>query len=187
MATLIRQSECLAVALGKRDEYTELHCGRVESLCLQLGRRCNLSSYELMLLRVASKLHDVGKIGIPDHILLKPSRLETDELEIMRSHAELGQTIFDKIPYKEALEVGLYIRCHHEAFDGSGYPDGLTGEEIPLCSKIISLADSYDAMLTTRPYHKARTHEQVMEIMRGERGRKSDPVLFDYFEQIVSH
>lgn len=183
----IRQSDCLTVALGKRDVYTELHCGRVESLCLQLGFRCNLNVHDLRLLRAASKLHDIGKIGIPDRILLKPGRLEPDEFEIMKSHAELGQDICDKIPYKEALKIGFLVRCHHEAFDGSGYPNGLSGEQIPICSKIISLADSYDAMLTTRPYQRARSHEQVMEIMRDECGKKSDPFLFGHFEQIVTN
>lgn len=187
MSTLIQKSECLTVALEKRDSYTQGHCGRVESLCLQLGRRYQLNPHETMLLKIASRLHDVGKIGIPDHILLKPGRLEPDELEIMRSHAALGQNICDKIPYEDAQTIGFFVRHHHEAFDGSGYPDGLSGEQIPLCSRIISLADSYDAMLTTRPYHSARSHEQVMEIMRGECGKKSDPVLFSHFEQIVEN
>jgi HD-GYP domain-containing protein (c-di-GMP phosphodiesterase class II) len=187
MPTLIRQSDCLAVALSKRDAYTEAHCGRVESLCYQLGLRCQLNPDELILLRVSSRLHDIGKIGIPDQILLKPGRLEPDELEIMRSHAELGQDICAKISNKDALKISLFVRHHHEAFDGSGYPDGLSGEKIPLCSRIISLADSYDAMLTTRPYQRARTHEQVLEIMKGECGKKSDPFLFGQFEQLVAH
>lgn len=186
MLTLIRQSDCLAEALNKRDAYTEAHCSRVESLCLELGLRCQLNPDELIILRTASRLHDIGKVGIPDHILLKPGRLEPDELELMRSHAELGHDICAKIANPDALKVGLIVLHHHEAFDGSGYPDGLSGEKIPLSSRIISLADSYDAMLTTRPYHKARTHEQVMEIMKGECGEKSDPFLFGLFEQLVT-
>ncbi len=187
MPTLIRESDCLSVALSKRDAYTEAHCGRVEFLCLQLGLRCQLDADELILLRIASRLHDIGKIGIPDQILLKPARLEPDELEIMRCHAEFGQDICANILNKDALKVSLFVRHHHEAFDGSGYPDGLSGENIPLCSRIISLADSYDAMLTTRPYQRARPHEQVMEIMEGECGKKSDPFLFGHFEQLMEH
>jgi HD-GYP domain-containing protein (c-di-GMP phosphodiesterase class II) len=183
----LKKSECLSMALEKRDAYTDAHCGRVQLMCYLLGVACNLTTYESILLQVASRLHDVGKIGVPDHILLKPGSLGSDELEVMRSHAVLGQNICDKIPSAEAKKIGFIIRHHHEAFDGSGYPDGLSGEQIPLCSKIISLADSYDAMLTTRPYHQARSHEQVMEIMTSERGKKTDPSLFDYFEQIVAN
>lgn len=186
MSAVIHHDDCLSAALGKRDQYTESHCERVEFLCVELGRWCNLSLNKLKFLKVASKLHDVGKIGIPDRILLKPGRLDPDELAIMRTHAEIGQNICDKIPHPDALKIGYYIRCHHEAFNGSGYPDGLAGEEIPLISRIISLADSYDAMLTTRPYHQARTHEQVMDIMSEECGIKTDPILFGHFQQIVS-
>lgn len=186
MAKLIRYSDSLSIALGERDAYTEAHCDRVETLSLQLGRRCALNAYELELLRVASKLHDVGKIGIPDHILLKPGRLDSDELGVIRTHSELGQKICNEIPHKDALIIGVLVRHHHEAFDGSGYPDGLAGEQIPIYSRIISIADSYDAMLTTRPYQHSRSHEQIMEIMESECGKKSDPLLFGYFEQIVS-
>ena len=187
MPTLKRDSDCLSVALSKRDSYTEAHSGRVEFLCLQLGLRCQLDADELILLRMASRLHDIGKIGIPDRILLKPGRLEPDELSIMRSHTELGQDICANIPNKDALKISLFVRHHHEGFDGKGYPDGLSGKNIPLCSRIISLADSYDAMLTTRPYQRARSHEQVMEIMESERGKKSDPCLFDHFKQVMRH
>jgi len=186
MAKLIRYSDSLSIALAERDAYTEAHCDRVESLSLQLGRRCDLSAHELEILRVASKLHDVGKIGIPDRILLKPGRLDSDEFDIIRTHSELGQNICDKIPHKHALNIGRFVRHHHEAYDGSGYPDGLAGEQIPICSRIITIVDSYDAMLTTRPYHRARSHEQVMEVMQGECGQKYDPLLFGYFNQIVS-
>jgi GNAT superfamily N-acetyltransferase len=102
-------------------------------------------------------------------------------------HTELGQNICNKIPHKDALKVGLFVRHHHEAFDGSGYPDGLSGEQIPICSRIISIVDTYDAMLTTRPYHDARPHKQVMDLMERECGTKIDPFLFGYFEQIAAN
>ena len=186
MPPLMRQSDCLAAALGKRDAYTEAHCNLVESLSMQLGLLREIDADALVLLQAASRLHDIGKIGIPDHILLKPGRLEPAELAIMRSHVKLGQEICEKMPVEAAEQIGLLVRCHHEAFDGSGYPDGLSGEQIPLCARIISLADSYDAMFSTRPYQRARSHEQVMEIMKAERGKKSDPVLFDLFEQLMA-
>ncbi|MCB1614595.1 MAG: HD domain-containing protein [Pseudomonadales bacterium] len=182
---LFRQSDCLAVALGKRDKYTEVHCDRVEMLCLQLGVRCNLSASQLVRLRIAARLHDVGKIGIPDHILFKQGRLTPDELVVMRTHSVLGQDICNALPYKDAARVSRIIRHHHESFNGSGYPDGLSGDQIPFCSRIISLADSYDAMLTTRPYQRARSHCEVMDVMRQECGKKSDPSLFALFEQLV--
>lgn len=187
MPMLLRHCKCLAVVLGKRDDYTDAHCGRVEYLCLQLGVRCRLRAKQLRLLRVAARLHDIGKIGIPDQILLKPGVLEPDEFEVMKTHATLGQEICERIPYKEARTISLFVRHHHEAFNGSGYPDGLSGEQIPLCSRIMSLADSYDAMRTVRPYQRARSHEQVMEVMRSERGNKSDPFLFDCFEELVAN
>jgi HD-GYP domain-containing protein (c-di-GMP phosphodiesterase class II) len=185
MPMLLRHCECLALVLAKRDDYTDAHCGRVEYLCLQLGVRCRLRAKELRLLRVAARLHDIGKIGIPDQILLKPGSLAPGEFEVMKTHATLGQEICERIPYREAAMISLFVRHHHEAFDGSGYPDRLSGEGIPLCSRIMSLADSYDAMRTVRPYQHARSHDQVMAIMREERGRKSDPVLFDQFEALI--
>ena len=185
MAVLLQQRECLRIVLHQRDAYTGVHCGRVEYLCRLLGLLCGLNSHERNLLRTASRLHDLGKTGIPDAVLLKPGRLDTAEWEVMKRHSELGQIACEAIPHADSRRVGRIVRHHHEAFDGSGYPDGLAGTEIPICSRIISLADSYDAMTTTRPYHVARTHEETMEIMRSESGTKSDPLLFGYFVRII--
>lgn len=186
MPVLLQQRECLGVALMQRDGYTGVHGNRVEYLCRNLGFLCNLNSLERTLLRVAANLHDVGKIGIADEVLLKRGRLDATEWETMKRHSELGQATCEAMPHVHARQVGRIVRHHHEAFDGSGYPDGLRGEDIPICSRIISLADSYDAMTTARPYHAARSHEEAMEIMHGERGRKSDPVLFGYFARIMA-
>ena len=184
---LLKQSMCLGVALKERDEYTEVHSGRVEELSAQLGKKCHLSSQEIVLLRNAARLHDVGKIGIPDRILLKPTSFEPDEWEIMKSHAELGQTICESINHKDAKQIGLIVRHHHEGFNGNGYPDGLAGEAIPICSRVIAVVDSYDAMTTTRPYHQPRTHSQVMQIIGNECGAKIDPFVFAHFESIMLH
>ncbi|WP_445946183.1 HD-GYP domain-containing protein [Shewanella sp.] len=183
---LASPTSCLVVALSERDAYTQAHCGRVETLCLQLGQKCCLSERELDLLQIAAKLHDIGKIGIPDSILLKPERLSAAEMTIMKTHAELGQNICNKIFHEEAESIGVIVLHHHEAFDGSGYPHGLAGDNIPICSRIISIVDCYDAMLTTRPYHSSRSHEEVMIMMRSECGRKTDPLLFGYFEKIIT-
>jgi len=183
---LLKQSMCLGVALKERDEYTEVHSGRVEELSAQLGKRCHLSSQEIVLLRNAARLHDVGKIGIPDRILLKPTSFEPDEWEIMKSHTVLGQKICETINHKDATQVGLIVRHHHESFGGAGYPDGLAGEAIPICSRIIAVVDSYDAMTTARPYHQPRGHHQVMGIIASECGKKIDPYVFAHFEAIMT-
>lgn len=187
ITTLLRQSDCLDVALEERDEYTGVHCGRVEALSVQLGRRYQLDERDLVLLRMAAKLHDVGKIGIPDRILLKPGKLDPDEWEIMKSHTELGQQICEAIPHQDATRVGTIVRHHHECIDGSGYPDRLSGEYIPIQSRIITLVDCYDAMTTARPYHQPRPHEHVMEILRSESGQKIDSLVFWHFQNMMNH
>jgi HD-GYP domain-containing protein (c-di-GMP phosphodiesterase class II) len=183
---LMQESECLDVALHARDAYTGDHCHRVQALCMELGRRCALDKTELNLLRIASKLHDIGKIGIPDHILLKPARFEPDEWEIMKTHAALGEEICSVIPHEHAAAVASIIRHHHEYFDGKGYPDGLAGEDIPIAARIISIIDGYDAMTTTRPYHEPRTHDTAMSILDNEKGARIDAHVFGQFKKIIA-
>lgn len=134
--SLLRESECLDLALNARDPYTSLHSSRVEGLCMELGEQCGLSLRELELLRVAARLHDIGKIGIPDHILLKPGKLDPGEWEVMKSHSALGASIGGVLPHDDAGEIARLIRHHHEGFDGQGYPDGLAGEAIPFSARI---------------------------------------------------
>ena len=186
-AYLLKQSVSLAVALGERDAYTAIHSGRVEALSAELGARCGLSSAEIFTLRTAAKLHDVGKIGIPDRILLKQSSFEPAEWKIMQTHSIIGQRICEMINHKDAKQVAHLVRHHHENFDGSGYPDQLAGEDIPISSRIIAIVDSYDAMSTVRPYHQPRSHMQVMEIINSEVGRKIDPYILSHFEVIITH
>ena len=183
---LMRESDCLDVALHARDAYTGDHCNRVEVMCTLVGQSCELDSHELNLLRTAAKLHVIGKIGIPDHILLKPARFEPDEWEIMKTHAALGEEICAVIPHEDARDVAFIIRHHHESFDGKGYPDGLVGENIPIAARIITIIDGYDAMTTTRPYHNPRSHEVVMSILDGERGGRIDDYVFRHFEKVIS-
>ncbi|MHB8447700.1 MAG: HD-GYP domain-containing protein [Rudaea sp.] len=184
--SLHKQYDCLGIALEKKDAYTAGHCGRVEAFSTHLGLLCELNAGELTVLRSAARLHDVGKIGIPDRILLKPGRLEPDEWEIMKTHAELGQQIIEAIGHPDAGRIARVVRHHHETFDGTGYPDGLSGERIPVCSRIILLADSYDAMTTTRHHQQARSHQHVMDILRSERGTKFDSVIFGHFETLIA-
>ena len=184
---LLKQSVCLDVVLNARDSYTHAHCSRVEGLSLALGVRCGLDETELELLRIASMLHDIGKIGIPDSILLKPGSFTADEWAIMKTHAAIGQDFCDAMPHEESRAVGRIVRHHHEFIDGSGYPDGLVGDAIPIASRIIAIADGYDAMRTTRPYHRSRSHEEVMEVLTSEAGHRADPEVFREFEHVIEH
>ena len=175
----------LSVALGERDAYTERHCMRVRAICALLGRLCGLNSKELGLLSIASVMHDIGKIGIPDHILLKPGKFSQEEWEVMKTHTLIGQRICNATPCTDRQTVGILVRHHHENIDGSGYPDGLAGEEIPIQSRIIMLADSYDALTTTRPYHLPHSHSDAMRVLAAEAGYKHDPVLYRYFSSFI--
>lgn len=187
MIGLTRQARALGVALTERDDYTGEHCSRVEALSLQLGRRCALDTRELHLLRAAARLHDVGKVGIPDYVLLKPARLDPDEWEIMKTHSERSQRVCDALPHPDATAIGTIVRHHHERFGGGGYPDGLRGEQIPVCARIISLVDAYDAMTTTRPYHPPRTHEQVMAVLDNAGEAQFDPYLRRHFDAMIEN
>jgi len=182
---LYRYTKALAVALGFRDMYTRIHSDRVLALAEALGERVGLSEKEMGALRVGAAFHDIGKIGMPDNILLKPDRLTEEELEIMKKHSEIGAEIVMAIELEGSKEAALVIRHHHEHWDGSGYPDGLVGRDIPICSRIISIADSYDAMAIPRPYHDGKTHETVMALLDDETGKKHDPELMKVFRELI--
>lgn len=175
----------LSIALGHRDEHTSLHSNRVVRLSAELGRHIGLSETELELLALAAQFHDLGKIGIPDKILLKPAAFEQDEWACMKQHAIIGERIILAIEGEMTPIVAKAVRHHHEHFNGSGYPDKLLGTEIPLYSRIISVTDSYDAMVASRPYHRARLHQEVMDILTSESGSKHDPDLFHAFTAVI--
>ena len=175
----------LTVALGERDHHTRHHSERVVRLSVELGRHIDLNDHELELLSLGAQFHDLGKIGIPDQILRKPAPFEDVEWECMKQHAIIGERIILAIGDDKSPEVARVVRHHHEHFDGSGYPDGLSGTEIPLFARIVSLADSYDAMAVSRPYHKARQHQVVMNILDSEAGRKHDPDLLHAFCAVI--
>jgi HD-GYP domain-containing protein (c-di-GMP phosphodiesterase class II) len=174
-------------ALDERDQYTRNHSRRLVIFTSKTAKLCGLDEHDLELLKIAANLHDIGKLGIPDSILLKPAKLEPDEWEIMKTHSAKGERIVRKIKLEGCEEAAKIVRHHHEYFDGNGYPDGLKGEDIPVLSRIISLCDSYDAMTTTRIYSRARSHEKVMEILHEEEGIKSDPYIFRNFLKAVGN
>jgi len=184
-AMLYKYTKALTSALGYRDTLTRLHSERVLGLSTEIGLGCRLLGAELGLLKISSSFHDIGKIGVPDRVLLKPSRLDEDEWVLMKQHSEMGERILAATELEGAKQASLVVRHHHEHFNGGGYPDGLAGDQISLFSRIISIADSYDAMATTRSYHRPKTHREIMVILHDETGEKHDPQLMRIFCEII--
>ena len=182
---LFKYTQALSVALGYRDSYTRVHSQRVRDLAELLGVHCSLSEHEMAILKIGASFHDIGKIGIPDDILRKPSAYDQCEKEQMRRHSLIGADIMLAMEVEGADLAALLIRHHHEYFNGQGYPDGLAGEAIPVGSRIIGIVDSYDALSEKRPYHPAKPHTEIMEILRGESGQKHDPDLMRLFNEII--
>jgi HD-GYP domain-containing protein (c-di-GMP phosphodiesterase class II) len=181
-----REGAGVAVALDERDRPTYRHCGRVAGLSLELGKRCALSASELGPLGLSARLHDVGKIGIPDHILLKTTPFTDDDWAIMKTHAARSQRIILGAGLDDGETIGLAVRHHHERFDGRGYPDGLAGEAIPILARIVAVADAYDAMAVRRNYRQKMSHAQIMTELREAPGQH-DPYLFRAFAKLIEH
>jgi putative two-component system response regulator len=156
----------LARSIEAKDCLTEGHSGRMAEYAVELGERLGLQEQELQELRIACLLHDVGKVAVPDSILLKPGRLNAQEVEIVRQHPVIGERIC--APLKSLRRILPIIRHHHERRDGSGYPDGLRGEQIPVQARILQIADIYDALTTDRPYRTALSSEEALQIIDHE-------------------
>ncbi|HKN62575.1 MAG TPA: HD domain-containing phosphohydrolase [Candidatus Acidoferrales bacterium] len=159
----------LALSIEARDPYTRGHCDRLSEMSASLGERLGIPEEDVIALRRAGIVHDVGKVAVPDSILLKPGPLSPEEIEVMRKHPVIGEQICE--PLKTFRLVLPIIRHHHERHDGSGYPDHLRGSEIPLTARILQLADVYDALTTDRPYRKADTSDVALAIMHEEASR----------------
>lgn len=159
----------LAESIEARDPYTRGHCERLAEMSSRLGGRLGLPEEDIKALRWAGIVHDIGKVAVPDAILLKPGPLSAEETEIMRKHPVVGERIC--APLKAFRLVLPIIRHHHERHDGSGYPDGLRGAQIPLTAAILQLADVYDALTTDRPYRKASPSDVALKIMHDECAR----------------
>jgi len=184
---IYRYTKALSAALGYRDQMTGLHSERVCGLAMAIGIGYGLDKHDLSALRVSSSFHDIGKIGIPDAILLKPGKHDETEWEVMKKHSAIGEKIMLATEMEGSSRAAVAIRSHHEHYDGHGYPDRLSGEQIPICARIISIADSYDAMAVTRSYHRARTHRDIMEILHEETGVKHDPKLIAIFFDLIEN
>jgi response regulator RpfG family c-di-GMP phosphodiesterase len=175
--------ETLAAAVDLRDDATAEHSRRVTLYSLEMARRLNFSRTELKQLERGAVLHDIGKIGIPDGILLKPGKLTPDETAIMQTHARIGYEWVSRVPFLSS--AAQIVLTHQEYFDGSGYPQGLTGEEIPLGARIFAVADTLDAILSDRPYRRGRPYSVARAEIQREAGKQFDPKVVDVFLSIA--
>ena len=175
----------LALSIEAKDPYTKGHCDRLSKYSVALAHRLGLAEEQCVALRRAGVIHDVGKIGVPEHILVKKGPLSAEEWEIMKQHPIVGERIC--APLRSFRLVLPIIRHHHEKLDGSGYPDGLRGDKIPLTARILQTTDIYDALITDRPYRDALSHEVAMATMREEAKRGWwDQSLIDEFEAVIA-
>jgi putative nucleotidyltransferase with HDIG domain len=170
-------------ALDLRDRETEGHTRRVTDMTLRLARKMGLSEERLTVIKRGALLHDIGKMGIPDHILLKPDKLTEEEQQIMRQHPQLAYDMLEPIAYlRDALHIPY---CHHEKWDGSGYPRGLVGTQIPLEARLFAIVDVWDAITTDRPYRKGWTHSKALNHISEQSGKYFDPKLVELFLEDV--
>ena len=167
----------------KKSYETEEHSKRLEALSIKLGKSINLSESILNDLVVFAALHDIGKIAIPEAILLKKDKLTEKEWEIIKRHSEIGYNIARSSP--QLLHIAEYILSHHEQWDGCGYPQGLKGERIPMLSRIVLIVDSYDVMTNGRPYESALSKSAAMKELINCAGTKYDPAFVKIFKKII--
>lgn len=166
--------QMLAGAVDEKDPYTRGHSDRVTRYSLLIAKEMNLDATFMETLQISAQLHDVGKIGIEDHILKKPGALTAEEFEVMKTHTTKGANILR--PVTQLAEMLPGIELHHEALDGRGYPYGLQGDQIPLLARVIAVADTFDALTTNRPYQQAHTPDQALQIIQNLAGKRLDPV-----------
>jgi putative nucleotidyltransferase with HDIG domain len=177
--------ETLNAAVDAKDPYTAGHSQRVEAIAVAVGRELGLPPDRLDVLRLAALFHDIGKLAVPDAILLKPAPLTADEYAVIKRHAADGADIVAKLG--RLRETVPLIRHHHERWDGAGYPDGLAADEIPLEACVVGLADAWDAMTTDRPYHRALTTDEAAHELRQGRGSQFAPAVVDAFFRALRH
>lgn len=176
--------DVLAGTLGLRDGHTGEHSDRVVGLSHRIGERLGLGRRELRDLGYAARLHDIGKVGVPDLVLHKPGPLDDDERELIKGHSVWGADLVGRIPGLE--DVARIVRHHHERYDGEGYPDRLSGRDIPLSSRILTVADAYVAMTEDRPYRRARPRFEVDHEFRDCAGKQFDPYVVAALREVVA-
>lgn len=169
----LRTIHALAMAIEARDRTTHDHLRRVQIYAVEMGREMGLNDHELEGLRTAAVLHDIGKLGVPEHIISKPGRLTPEEFEKVQAHPVVGAEILERVNFP--WEVVPIVRCHHERWDGSGYPAGLKGTDIPVGARILSVVDCFDALASDRQYRKAMSTDQAMGVIQKAAGKDFDP------------
>lgn len=175
--------EALAMAIDFKDQVTRGHIGRVQEAVVIMGKRLGIrGSDELMTLRAGALLHDLGKIGVPEHILNKPGPLSACEFEVMKTHPAIGADIVAQMKFPYPVEP--IVRHHHENWDGAGYPEGLSGTDIPLACRILAVVDCYDALRSDRPYRRGMDDREAIRIIQDRRGTMYDPTIVDEFTRI---
>jgi HD-GYP domain-containing protein (c-di-GMP phosphodiesterase class II) len=174
----------LANSIDSKDAYTRGHSQRVGDVAVEIGRELSLAERELRQLQYGGILHDIGKIGIVESILCKQSRLTDQEMAIMREHPAIGDAIIGPVSFLGSVRA--CVRHHHERWDGTGYPDRLKGEDIPLLARIVACADTFDACTSTRPYQKAMPLEKAMEILDNLSGAQLDPKVVMALRQVLA-
>jgi putative nucleotidyltransferase with HDIG domain len=174
--------DCLVAALEAKDPYTRGHSGRVADMAVALARRLGLKGVDLEAIHIAAHLHDIGKIGVPDHILQKPGRLLPHEWAAIQRHPVIGYNILTKS--QRLKQIALMVLHHHERWDGKGYPLGLKGEAIPLGSRIIAICDATDAMIAERPYRRALSWQECQEELVANKTLQFDAVLVEASESL---
>ena len=175
----------LALAIDAKDQYTHQHILRVQRYAVATAAHMGLDGSEMEAINTGALLHDIGKLGVPEYVLLKPGRLTDEEFAKIKKHPEIGASILDPVEFP--WPVLPVVRSHHEKWDGTGYPDGLAGEEIPRTARVLAVADVYDALTSSRSYRNAWTHERACEVIRKDRGTHFDPVVADAFLEIIGH
>ena len=174
----------LAKTIDAKDRYTNGHSKRVAKYSRMIAQRLYLSSTEIEDITNMAMLHDIGKIGVPDTIINKPSSLTSDEYDIIKNHPVIGYEILSEMP--EMSHIGVGVRWHHERYDGTGYPDRLKGDEIPLPARIICVADAYDAMTSNRSYRNHMTQDKVRDEIEKGKGTQFDPKIADIMLEIMN-
>jgi len=182
--TYVETIMALALAVEAKDPYSAGHSKRVGFYAMKIGEALGLDEEMLRILNDAGVLHDIGKIGIKDEILLKPTQLTSEETKVMQQHPVIGEAIVK--PVRSLQKVVLLVRHHHERYDGAGYPSGLTGEAIPLGARILSVADTYDSMVTDRPYRRRLSVEDAKAELKRGAGHAYDPAAVDAFLQVLA-
>jgi hypothetical protein len=174
----------LAHAAEYRDDNTWEHTQRVGAMAAGLGRKVGLDDSEVNLIRAAAPLHDLGKIAIPDTILLKPERLTEEEYEVVKTHAALGARILEEATSPLFQVAERICQSHHERWDGQGYPEGLAGEEIPLAGRLVAVADVFDILVHERPYKEGMSVDDAAEELRRNAGTQFDPAVIAAFDEL---